>query len=344
MSAPAVAPKYSWANCPPDLLREIIRTVEQRSPGLWRTVYPRIYQEPHKCGSYYSPKLLALDLFGIVTKTKVGAYGESEQYEFLSACHLAKYRVPQFWLGKDMATAIQQTMPPLTKWDWYNTPLPYEAAVIHLPHGTLLHEDPAEGEAGFITYTRLRKDEEHKCPFKNVTGFNTYGSLNGAMTILVNAAQGGHLMHWNIPLHATPVLDLTALDRYCHDPLYTQSHASWWSTEELTKEDNSFMGRAMHLLFGTLLLMNARPDLVTTARLEKRVPGKRGECPREFWTPNIIGEHYLIRRERGPALGGTHASPRDHWVRGHYREQAFGPRYSLHKEIWIEPYFVGNAA
>jgi hypothetical protein len=42
------------------------------------------------------------------------------------------------------------------------------------------------------------------------------------------------------------------------------------------------------------------------------------------------------------ARAGMPASPRGHWVRGFWRDQACGPEYSQHKDIWIEPFWRGG--
>jgi hypothetical protein len=102
----------------------------------------------------------------------------------------------------------------------------------------------------------------------------------------------------------------------------------------------AILARAVHILFGTFFVMEARPELVTHARLSKRVM-KRGR-QREFWHPNVIGEHYRVRYEG--STNGTHASPRIHWVRGFYRNQPFGLGRSDRRLVWIEPFMRGSAA
>ena len=72
---------------------------------------------------------------------------------------------------------------------------------------------------------------------------------------------------------------------------------------------------------------------------------------REFWSPNVIGAKYKFKREvptivdgkfvTGQRATGTHASPRLHWRRGHYRNQAFGHQRKERKTIWIEPCLIG---
>jgi hypothetical protein len=92
-----------------------------------------------------------------------------------------------------------------------------------------------------------------------------------------------------------------------------------------------------HLVFNTLQLMLARPDLVSMGSLVKQVHNKKNSF-KTFWTPNMIGKDYRLMRRESEPLGGSHASPRGHWVRGFWRDQACGPNYSQHRETWIEPF------
>jgi hypothetical protein len=132
-------------------------------------------------------------------------------------------------------------------------------------------------------------------------------------------------------------LDITQLDATIQDtpnkPLQTQFQ------HDTTEYDKHFMARAAHLVFNTLQLMLAKPSLVSMGSLVKKVHKKRSS--KTFWTPNIIGKDYRLRRESQP-LGGTHVSPRGHWVRGFWRDQACGPNFSQHKETWIEPFWRGG--
>ena len=111
---------------------------------------------------------------------------------------------------------------------------------------------------------------------------------------------------------------------------------------EMTPADDALGLDVLHYIFSTLLLMTARPDLVAMASLSRRVPAKKGREVKEFWEPAIIGANYRTRREANPPQGGTHASPRFHWVKGFWKEQAYGPKFSLRREQWIEPYTRGG--
>lgn len=89
------------------------------------------------------------------------------------------------------------------------------------------------------------------------------------------------------------------------------------------------------LVFNTLFAMAARPEYIETGH---RI-GTHKKSKSELWTPNIIGRKYATKTDPN-AETGTHASPRMHWRRGHFRQQAFGVGRAEHKILWIEPMLI----
>lgn len=326
---------------PPDFdTKKATELLAQVYPKLWQCCYPRIYEEPSSCGSYYSPKLIAGQLLSTAIRVgQEGLGGQSQIAELLWASRLANLRVPTYWVGRDMAQAIQQTIPPL-EFDWVNTHLPFEAMVFMIPKGVLPHVDKEEGEAMFVSFVRMKNGEE--IPTLAPTGPRIFNIMENAFSCFVFTTGGQALMHWTYaPDHGSRngKINLLELDKLVQD--FAQcNHTSYsmWSAT-LTDADNHYMARVCHFIFGALLLMLTRPEQVTPAALNKKVPGKSGCPPKEFWQPNVVGLHYRIRRLY---QGGTHASPRGHWVRGAIKEQAYGEKLLLRRPKWIEPYWRGG--
>jgi len=321
----------------PEIKAVLYAEMEKAEPDLWGRCYPRHYSEAPACGQYYSPKSVARELIGVAMKMKSGVIGKSEQYEFLFASQLCRFRVPMFWLGKDLAVAISKTIPPMAL-EWNTMPMPFEAMTFMVPKGTLVH--PLEGDASFIGFARFKAGERLE---SKLLPPSPYASINGAMTIFAKTEDGGHLMHWNIPYDSFPTLSIPDLEetvmRYTGGEYEHQS--GWINSPHMTDEDNHFLVKIAHMVFGALLLMTERKDLVTPSRMLRRIT--RPDKPiREYWSPNILGEKYTIKKVIAKVgLGGTHASPRLHWVRGSYKMQAHGANRSLRKQIWIEPYLRG---
>jgi hypothetical protein len=310
--------------------------MERTWPELWRKCYPRIYSNSPTCGTYYSSKEPARQMMGIALKIQQGYLGQSENYEFLIASNLARFNMPTFWIGADIAEALRHTAPPGTL-DWYDMPLPFDACIFMLPKGALVH--PEEGDVVFVAYSRLKAGEERMSPLTK----RTYGSVNGGMTFLA-LTEWGHLIHWNMPLDAYgSKMTLPEMDTLMQAYSINKHSTSFWVGDkppEMTPADDKLGIEVAHLVFGTIFLMTDRPDLITRGALQKRVAARKDKPGREFWSPNILGEHYRIRRDTTPQ-GGVHASPRFHWVRGYYREQPYGEESMLRKRVWIEPFTRG---
>lgn len=320
----------------PEDLRRVHEEFEAQFPEVWRRCYTRVYNEPK--GNYYSPKEPAHQMMGVAVKMMLGARGGSDTYEFHACSQLARFGLPMYWLTADMLEALMRTTPPQDI-PWYTMAMPFEAGVLMLPKGTLVHPD--EGDFGFVGWARFKTGEEHES--KLLPGY-TYGSINGGMMFIGVTMKGLHFFHWNLPLSAYgPSIRLPDIDDLVM--LYAEESRNHHVTDfvyskqpYMTDTDNHMMSKIAHLVFSALLIMDARPELVTPGRLLKRV--ERRDQHKEFWSPNILGESYRLQRE-GRAAEGSHGSPRFHWVRGFWREQAYGPQHSLRKRMWVEPFTRG---
>jgi hypothetical protein len=93
-----------------------------------------------------------------------------------------------------------------------------------------------------------------------------------------------------------------------------------------------------------ILALNARPELVVMGSQLRSAKCKHGRVRSELWSPNVIGGNYATRVDGSDAGDGEHGTAkRLHWVRGHYRQQPYGPRDTPRYEtIWIEPFMAGS--
>jgi hypothetical protein len=325
-----ISPQVKW---------RIIEELAAENPQLWAKCYPRIYNEV-PAGRYPSVREVAGDLLSAAVNIEDGFMGENEKVGIVLASMLVMYGVPIYWLTRDMAEALKQTTPPSIV-DLRTAHFPFEAAVIMLPEGTLPHEGE-EGEARFVSYCRTRPGMDIPSLARIASPKGWHVGVRGALNVFAHTTIE-HLMHWTLP--DDKPLDLGKLDDIIQKfGGEWQGHGTEFPDEfrhEMDDADNRLMARVLHLIMGALALIVRRPDLVTGGELQKRVQ-RKSDRPREFWSPRIIGEHYKLRREYVPQ-GGTHASPRGHWVRGFYREQPYGPRVEgLRKEVWIEPFWRGG--
>lgn len=323
-------------NLPDDLEladEKVLGMLEPAFPEVWAKCYPRMYKGS-TCGDFCSPKEPAHQMLAIIAKIESGVFGDSEAVEIVWVSTLAQYRVPMYWVTKEILSAVQHTTPPFSV-EWDKLHLPYEAMVFMLPKGVIVHGDAGVGECSFISYCRRRKGDP--IPSLAPHGPRLWVPEQSGFTLIAKA--GGYLLHWHFPQNDIPVIDLKSPNELIQKLDGYAQHGDGPTDVDLTPNDSKVMAQAIHYVFGLILLINSRPELVERGQRLKQL--SKGS-PRELWSPYVVGKNYKIRYVHSDgSLGGHHASPRMHWVRGFYKQQPFGPQHSYRKEMWIEPYVRG---
>jgi hypothetical protein len=320
----------------------VYREAERIYPALWKRCYPRIYRE-YKPGEYCSPKDISFTMLSAAKKVEYGAkvvkkLGYSDIHEIQWASAMAAWRTPLYWVEREFAEAVRLTVPPY-ELDWYHMGMPYPAAAFLLPKGLMRHG--TEGDVRWIGYARQHQSDA--VPSLAEAGPNTWGSVNG-LFVLIAATESNLLTHWTLPYDNFPTVNLADLDACLHreKPVDHKSILFTNSLPDMGPDDDRLSVEVAHMIFGLLLLMQKKPQVLTAGSCISKIPPKhKGEPPKEVWSPSVVGKNYAMRRV-GVTQGGTHASPRLHPVRGHYKDIRYGPGLSLVKpEEWIEPYWRG---
>jgi hypothetical protein len=310
----------------------MVKAAETIEPELFRMLYPRIYND---IGAFHSPKVVAAYLTDAVASSRgkpVGMLPQAHRLILPSIAQLIKHKMPYMFIAPDLLEAIKRTDFPDVI-DWIKLALPYEHGLFMLPKGALVH--PEDGEAVCIFYGRTGPGDWPP-PCK---GIPILTIENHCFSFIVLCPKNAMWFDGNLTDIKPTVVKLNNLFYALGDDYGEGPHLPCPTAldHHLNAVDSRFLEDASTILFGTLLAMNARPALNTPAKLEKRIQ-RANEAPKEFWSPNVIGKHY--RLPRATAGEGTHASPRIHWRRGHFREQAHGLQRSLRKTIWLEPQLV----
>jgi hypothetical protein len=321
------------------------RFLEQNSPEyleMMKKLYPRIYQDT---GRYHSPKLCAAAMAMAVHEVqRVGLHRAPTAYRLmmLGMAELIEHKVPMFFIAPDLLEAIMRT-DFRDDINWLDMHLPYATGIFMLPKGTLPH--PTDGDTSMILWARNRKGPM-RAPFPGVPA---PGIGNTAFVLLALCPERVIWIDSTLSEEVRPTMRLNNLFyRKPGDPI-PKGEKSSWMDQDLAEEDSAYVEKIGVIAFGTLMAMNARPELVEQSRLIRRVA--KADKVREFWSPNIIGGKYKAKREvpRITSEGtfafdqtqpGTHAAPLMHWRRGHFRMHAYGAGYKLHKQLWIEPVLV----
>lgn len=110
--------------------------------------------------------------------------------------------------------------------------------------------------------------------------------------------------------------------------------------------ETAFMNKMQMFAVKLMLAVTARPNYIKLGHIMRPEKVKKGRVKHvALWGPNTIGWEYRAVRERPTdAPAGTHASPRMHWRKGHWRNQPFGPKpwtdASERRLTWIEPVLI----
>lgn len=319
-----------------------IHTMEQRAPDLLRMTYPRIYERTDR---WHSPKevgaMFALSLF---VPRALGWQFTPTTYRLLSASMkpLIERRMPLMFVAPDLLQAVLSTdfHDPI---DWTTMKLPYEEGVFVFPRGTIAHE--TDGDVGFIAYGRQRAGVPYTFPIELPNGEHHLDIGPSDRFVFAAACPHSKNLVWydsNLTAAERPVIEYNNIywDGKGDDWKQHERHGRW--DLPLDRTDAGFLELCGRVLFGLLLALTARPDLMGKAERLRAVPAKKDRPAREFWSPNVIGANYRPRVVPGAPGGGTGIKQREHWRRGHWKNQPYGPNHSLRRPKWIEPYWVSG--
>jgi len=300
---------------------------------------PRRVISPH---GYHTSKYYPVSLYANAAMTIVNAGDRTATVGYCCQRKLLDYQVPTYFVTEDLLNDLALTEPPkdLRLNDEFKWPMP--AMTFMLP------KDFARRYCGVevlnLTVARFEPEERMKSCFTT--------DLGPAEEVRIPGPFPRFCFH-------SEVLDRTGLMS-----AYSQSQPMDGRTlGELLGEEMRYYGQFIDKMVGPqpgffdaekdgevtdklisialkiMLVMSARPGLVTEGSCSRPARQKKGKEREALWSPSIIGASY-VSHIRAPQ-GGTHESPRIHWRKGHMRNQAHGPGRADHKIIWIQPMLVG---
>jgi len=292
---------------------------------LWPRMYPRRIVCPP---DYLDPKY-----YSAVATSQLEVPVTPNEERIISV-DLARRGMPTYFLDGNFMQAVLATdpkdIPPLQELH-----LPLETMLIALPVSvskeyflgfrvpfvsyTVANNKDREGDKVLAFYAMLWPDDERPMGYYGrVPMHDTIRNLSG-YHFNDNTDVEKAYMKWTLGRNTDPEL---------HDP----------ATRLPTPEQDHVMPDK--ILLYKLFMVLQTGGFITESIQERREKGKPGERKHRaaLWTPNFIGKGYQPRSEY---KGGTHASPRLHWRRGHTRNQPYGPNNTLKKVIWIQPTLIG---
>jgi len=283
--------------------------------------------------SYASPKQAAVSMMiNVLGQVMSPEADMPTRYASLTCTRLVEYSMPTYFVSPSLLHACLQTsLPEGLHYSDMRWPMP--ALLFILPVGAV--SSPTDGHCRFIALARHSKGENVERlpglpPFPNVF---TYDCFSHYANTTGNAVFAGY-----IPTHTDPTLtDVLSGEKHFSPGIVGIKASGELAYATIEGSDGDFMGLTVSIGLRLLLLLNARPELLTPAR-ELRKSNPSAKKPKSaLWSPNIIGEHFKAASDE-PSRSGR--SPRLHWRRGHYRNQPHGLGLAHRKLLWIEPVLV----
>lgn len=306
---------------------------EKNFPALWRSVYPVAYGDTEK---WFSPKVAATMHANSVVSYVSGAGGESAKMHYAVASAIPSPPPVYFVTTELLQAAARTSLPSGVEWSSLNFPFP--AMTFVFPRSGVLRH-PTDGAVACATFATLPKGSKLSHSFTpNVTLETSYG-----YTTVMGVTEAMAVYHASCRWDTQPTTDSCSAEAI---PEHREERLDAYgalTVLPLGEGEHEWIADFMRVVVSLALLVSARPDLAQLLPGKTRTPSK-GSTAIPIVRPCVLGLNYAVQGGgiSSGAPTGTHASPRLHWRRGHYRSQPFGQNRSQTKIIWIEPILVGG--
>lgn len=311
-----------------------LRTLPEWLTAIYEHIDPRRLPvlEPRKLappGGYHSPRCIAGGLHALLTSNALTS--DRERVPTTVTAQAISYeiinrRVPVYFVAEDFLRAVAATELPhdftLNDLHW-----PMPAMVLGFP--VRFMREYLGTETCYI-YAADFDQGEHGCPY-----------LPAAPVIVMPKAKVSFWWYACVERRLESFVSAYWREDRVDEIIQSYTYTDYTGADALkVKADKERCDLLSSLMLKLLVVLNTRPNLVEPATRLRAASSHKGKTRTELWSPNTIGRHYQVLRDRTVSTG-THASPRLHWRRGHLRSQPHGHGRLLRKLIWLEPTLIG---
>lgn len=326
-----------------DLYRDAVRRMEDMEHPVLKLAYPRKTRIPP---GFFSPKFLICPALGSACYMHDHKPEQNPTIatQFVVIQRLIEYGVPTYFAGENLCASLATTNPPedmkLSEIKWA-----FPAILIEL--GEKFSLSYVGRKVLWMAAARIEPNTEIDCKYEFVRPF-AIPSRETSISIAAEVIEpDGRIasFHGNIR-ESTDVAGImeTPIDFYPSDPEYEYLREEICGPSKPLsfdpKTDREIFNRMASIFINLLMVMTARPEMVSTQEVNKQIKGRKEGEKIDLWEPRWIGQGYRPPTSRAEN-GGTHASPRVHFRRGHWRNQAVGEGHKERKLTWIEMMIVG---
>lgn len=324
--------------------------LKEKEPKTYNACYPRRITQP---GGFASSRFFTGTLRHSLS---MGLWPEVSMLPHIT-CYLHTFKqlemgVPTYFVRSEFAQAVANTSPP-EDFSFGDIKWPLDAMLFVLPTDFSLKYFGCL--CPYVSICRIPAGEYPKCVKLPQTDFPT-----SLLNPLRNDADRFTAVYPVYSKDSSVPVDFTGAFNMNHtiadiDPA-PEHDATFWEEqvmEHKVEEDSEvpsgeaqtiFQRKVNHFAVKLMLALTARPNMIqpgVMTRKAKIIKQKHPKTVDALWSPNTVGWEYRAVRVDSGNGGGTHASPRMHWRRGHLRNQAYGEKsLLLRKVIWIEPVLI----
>lgn len=279
-------------------------------------------------GYYSSSQVARILLANSVITFEIFKLGISEQATLILSNYIAEQAIPYYWLNSDLAKDFTLTSIPPSIPNKITLP---DLGLIVLPENEIITDT---GSVMYIAYKLVKPSENVE--IKVATG----KTFDRTQTLKVNLDRSGEnefTLIWsaceNTGYFTAGILELESSDN---------EFKLVANDIDIILNPKSELDRQKNCLLSILIncLIYANP-LNTDIAKKKRGLGFSKSAKNLTYTPLWIGKGYK-RASTSKDNKSSHASPRMHWRRGHYRRIACGKGRKQKVWHWIKPTLVGS--
>jgi len=303
--------------------KKIISTIKEQAPDIYRDCFTRIYKGVDRFSDWHTPYMyaaLAL-LNGRLFLKRMQQY-DALRNNYMFVMRWLTCGKPHYFLEKDVFEAIRDTAAPVD-FDFADFKLPDAAQVFSLPLNALTFREHK------IAYIGISKYEigHHIYRFKDYIAAET--NLTHDRILLVAGTSTGEWFFapsfpW-VEMNRIIAMDAEEFQTEANAALDKQRAKGEETIRIKNRDDAVFVHNMLIWSLNLMLAMEALPELIEKGKYIAKTRIKKSNVIKEIWTPNIIGRKYRVLRDPS-GEHGTHASPRMHRRRGHFRKQGVGHR------------------
>lgn len=291
----------------------------------------RLFPKRIRCPDrWHDPKISAFALFGhalaLDTFFTDNSSRRSSAQSALACNVFIKSGSPVYLVEGDCLNALMRTSVPddikLSDLQW-----PHDGFMLTFPKGSLFGDDSSDNE---VTHAIVSRANGLFYIHANLLSTSTYsfGADIAGFSLQETFAK-------SIDIHRTDPSGKTITVGVGVDDFGPED------------ADTDSLRRITMVCLSALMLMNAVPEEILYGGNEKRV--KRGKSDQRPWIdPHLLGRTFSsprkLRITRAPShIDSTSDKISEHWRRGHWRNQPFGPKdLQKTKLTWIRPTHINK--